>query len=1186
MAIKFKDIVRQAENARRRWNQSVREAPGQLLRGMKDAVSLTVKHVGKMQDAQAENQAKYLEGGMQQGARKRLDSFFYDKAIGADRIKAIDERIASGDKDFIREQARKQVRILQDVSGMLMGTNDAPVDVVRNTSRVTQVAKKLLQKNRTGLVEEYISRFGNKVDADSARELFRKVGYDGKNASAVHEVSSQIADDAFFKLVKERPQKKVLFLAGGGGSGKTAATRAFANDDYAAVFDGTFSNFESAARRINVARQAGKEVEVVFVGRNAADAWKEGVLRRLSKGDDRVVPLDVFVQAHTNAPKTVQRIIDEMPDVDVKFISNTGKLDDIAEQPVANISKLRYEEKKLAKELYDYTEQQITKGTITQEQGDALLGAYRRGLPEDFQRGAQQLDGQKINQVPSGFDQQGVRRVGNVRLDKFELPEGGADDIARIINENSGFVGQRRGVQTFEMTKKIAQEIQPKINLKPGKSLNAEELQALGNAVASLQLRVTKLANQVTSGTNADLDILKLQSARAELAAALASYSGATAEAGRSLQILRATRRALDSNDPDLIQKAIKISGGRENAEDIAKRLLELGDDEVAKFRFLRNLQKPTRGDYLTWHFYSSILSGPATHIRNTYANAANLLVDLISKPFAAGIDYAKTVGYEAVGVQREREVLLGEIPHEIVGTWVGLKSGTRKALFMLKNGFSLDDVAHSELAKPEAFRGVFPNLVSRSLQASDEFFRSMFASKELYSIAYTRAYKEGLSGRELATRAAEIVTDPSVDIIEQVAKAGAKGVYQKELGELGKGLSRLRDDVILEIRGKPRRIFNPIKFVIPFVQTPVNVVKEGLELTPLGLFTGAVNNTPRMASKVQGRALLGSIVLTSLAFPAAEGKISGNGPSDPDLRDLLYEQGWQPNSIKIGSTWYNYQSTPFAVPLSLLGNSAEMWMYDGEKPSVGALLAKMGDTLLNQGYLSGISALQDALDEPERFGPKFVNNFLRSMVPASGALGQIARAVDPVIRNPDGTIEYLKSGIPGQSQFLSPLRNALGTEATRPGGFLNQFNPMKSSPERDNFVVEELREVGYVPNEPTKKVGNRQMHKAQFSEFLRVSGSLKTQIMLEAFGTDGYQDLGIDEKVKVIQKIVEKANDYGRQYIRGELELDAFGIQHDKLNVEQREILNSIIITDGYKKLSDSEKRELIQKTWDQIKE
>jgi hypothetical protein len=734
-----------------------------------------------------------------------------------------------------------------------------------------------------------------------------------------------------------------------------------------------------------------------------------------------------------------------------------------------------------------------------------------------------------------------TRLVGNIRLDKFDLPKDSLDDFAKIIEDNDAFVTQRRGVQTFADTEALAHEVKVPTKVKPGKAFNAEELQALGNQIAYTRTQLDEVATKIKLGDNTDLSLLKQAELQTKIGALFASYSGATAEAGRSLSILRNVRKAVASKDPDLIKQAVNALGGRDKIEEVANRLATFAEDDLlGKYRYIRSLQKPGALDWANWYWYTNLLSGPKTQVRNILGNVSNTTFNFISKPFTSGIEYAH---YLATG--DVPNVRFGEIPAEAHGILSGIKEGWKKAHFIMKNGFTLDDVAQLDFKPPEVAGGIYTNLIGRSLEAADQFFRSVAASAELHAQAYTSGINEGLKGKAFQEFYEEFVTNPPVEAMKSISRQGARAVFREPGGKIISALTSLKNDFDLKLpSGKTVKVFNPLKFVTPFVSTPANIIKSSLEVTPIGFFTGFFRETAREQSLALGKAAFGSVALLPLALMAAEGRISGSGPKDKELRDLLYSTGWQPNSIRIGNKWYSYSNfQPLALPLSVMANAFELHHYEGGDVDPTAVIAKTANSLFQQSYLSGLAALQDALENPESFGKSFANKFLTSVVPLSGFRGQLTRAEDEVVRSPSTLSESVKSTIPGLSDEVRPRLNAFGEESTRDTGlpqpleFLSNFlSPIDIRQVKDTPISQELFrlrdsiQIGLPSKSFTVNNAKIELTSDEQNELIKVSGQRIKERLEQAIESESWATRSDEAKAKFIKKLIEDSREQAKK--------------------------------------------------------
>lgn len=150
------------------------------------------------------------------------------------------------------------------------------------------------------------------IDADRVRELSPDYAATkdsrSKLADAVHEPASAFSKYILARALKEQPAGPVVFLAGGGGSGKSTASARLPEIAKGApiVVDSTLANAASAARRIDQARTAGRQVRIAYVAADVPTAWRRVEQRRVSQG--RGVPLEAFLEAHVNALHTVDNL--------------------------------------------------------------------------------------------------------------------------------------------------------------------------------------------------------------------------------------------------------------------------------------------------------------------------------------------------------------------------------------------------------------------------------------------------------------------------------------------------------------------------------------------------------------------------------------------------------------------------------------------------------------------------------------------------------------------------------------------------------------------------------------------------------------------------------------------------------------------------------------------------------------
>lgn len=694
------------------------------------------------------------------------------------------------------------------------------------------------------------------------------------------------------------------------------------------------------------------------------------------------------------------------------------------------------------------------------------------------------IDGERMLKDIGGYDPAtGIFRVGNIRLDKFDVTPEVKDFMKDLIQEGHYYVEQRRGTINFEKNGELAREIAPSLKLKAGQTLNSEELESLASAVGGLSLKAQEAA-ALAAKEPSEINVAKATAARLEANIAMASLSGAKSEAGRALSIQRKIMKGIVARDYKVLRTALKLGKGKYNGEQIAGMLSKIdANDPFAQYRFLQSLRVPKLGDYLMELWYNSILSGPITHLRNLIGNTANTAWLVASHPGAVLYDVVR-----AAKTGNPRSIRLSEMNWQAIQqAFHGGLVGAQKGLAVMKTGFTPDDVAMLELRQPEAFKGGFGAVINtpkRLLSASDAVARNILQQADLYGRAFNVAKNEGLKGAEFDQRMAELLAQPTPEMMEGAEKFATRNVFQEEGGNFLSGMSRLRDSI--EIAG-----IKPMRFVIPFIETPANVFKLGIRATPIGFFRKA--KTEREAARDFGSALLGSLLLIPIAMLAAAGRISGSGPSDKKKKEALYRTGWQPYSVKIGDKWYSYLNmTPISTSLSWVGNYFDGFQFDGVLPDTAGLFTlsiRNMKSILDQSYLSGLNGLISAINGTAGQQQTYINRLATSLVPQFWQ--QSVRFFDPTVFDTTNIGDAFKSAL-GLHDGLPTKYDAFGTPIKRQRASGLPIFPSKEaiSPLEKKLIDLGVESIGAPPD----KIGKHAMTPQQYSQFSKKVGDLLKQ--------------------------------------------------------------------------------------------
>ena len=293
-----------------------------------------------------------------------------------------------------------------------------------------------------------------------------------------------------------------------------------------------------------------------------------------------------------------------------------------------------------------------------------------------------------------------------------------------------------------------------------------------------------------------------------------------------------------------------------------------------------------------------------------------------------------------------------------------------------------------------------------------------------------------------------------------------------------------------------------------------------------------------RAFQKAQTRMHMGNGTAITMMMLASQGKMTGSGPSDPELRKRLVDTGWKPYSIRVGDTYYSYQGAePFSSILGIASDAAEI-MFDGklsdeENSNIAmSITVMLANQITDKTFMQGFSQLVNTISDPERYGGNMAESYVRSLVPRVVALTQ--KQQDGYVRYSRTYVDSLKSQIPWLSETLEPRRNAWGMKIM----VGDTFGPGVMSPIYSSTLGENYRKdtgTAYMPNRgkrayaldkemvdkekgirwsPSKhaevlnipNIGELELNDQEISMFHEVSGMFLIEELEKAIASENYQ--------------------------------------------------------------------------------
>ena len=653
-----------------------------------------------------------------------------------------------------------------------------------------------------------------------------------------------------------------------------------------------------------------------------------------------------------------------------------------------------------------------------------------------------------------------------------------ADAMAPSIDE------ARRGVRTNKITKISADKVgawKTLLNRRTGEPLNAEQTLAARNLWAASTDKLVEMSKAaVENPTPENLyqfrRMLTLQhviqkeviAARSETARALQSWAIPT---GGPMERMRDISSVIDrTGGPRVSMKMAQDIAALSNAPNAAQAIHRYADMPVWK--------KLPASAYEYW-INIGLLSGPKTHMVNMLSNSAVALLSVPERGFASlmasarrGLDESTEIGVEA-----------GEALAQISGLRGGILDGMRnasRALWSGQTGFGVDKIelprqrmissgawnvrSDSWIGRGIDTLGAAVNVPGRMLQAEDEFFKTVGYRMELHAQAHRLVRKELQDGTlqraDINKRIAEILEDPPESIRMEAAWTAAYQTFTNEPGPFTRVIQEASKTV------------PALRLVLPFTNTPGNILKYTFERTPLAPLTARFRNAMAKggadADLAMSRLTLGSLGLMYAMDLALKGQITGSGPAEnfSEMQNWR-RQGNQPYSLKLGDKQYAYnRMDPLGYHLGLAADLGEYVLNESQpdentgaeiQEAFAASVFAVAENITSKSYLQGLSMLLEAVEDPRRFAPRYLERFSTSFIPA--AVRQTTTGLDPVLRHPHDIVSSLKSKLPYYSEDIPPRRDLWGREISFQSGLGGAYD-----------LISPIYARSYVP-EPIDKV-------------------------------------------------------------------------------------------------------------------
>lgn len=405
----------------------------------------------------------------------------------------------------------------------------------------------------------------------------------------------------------------------------------------------------------------------------------------------------------------------------------------------------------------------------------------------------------------------------------------------------------------------------------------------------------------------------------------------------------------------------------------------------------------------------------------------------------------------------------------------------------------------NEKLATAFDWLGKAIRLPSRMLLTGDELFKQLNYRADLYA----RLYRQGVA----------LYGDDAARIAQHVEDNFDKWFTKHGAGKAEQSLAYARETTWTQelVRGSLGHTIQTVpakhpwlRPVLPFVRTPVNIVNDMFMHTPginrlMKQYKADIAAGGERAAMAKGKEALGSLFWGAAVVMASEGTITGGGPKDKNLRDRLYETGWQPYSIKVGDKYYSFSRfDPYGM---FLGLAADFAMIAREAPeneantlAVGMITA-LSNNLMSKTYLKGLADTLNVITNPEMHGEKFLQRQAATYVPFSSAAGQLRQETDSMMREVRSVADAFMNKIPGFSDDLPARRSWVTGDPIMyaDGVGPDLFSPMAYREHKGDVVMDELARLDYGFEPPSRKLMNLvELSSAQYSRLNELHGKVR----------------------------------------------------------------------------------------------
>ena len=552
------------------------------------------------------------------------------------------------------------------------------------------------------------------------------------------------------------------------------------------------------------------------------------------------------------------------------------------------------------------------------------------------------------------------------------------------------------------------------------------------------------------------------------------------------------------------------------------------------------------------WRYFS-MLGNPRTHIRNLTGNAVFMPAISFKNVLAAGME-------KAVGLSN------GDMTYtKAVKVKQEYKNFAQKDFAQVKDAVT----SGGKMNPSDMIRDKQKIFDHKTLESLRKFNFNLLEKEDILFLRhhYARALSMYLQSNRVDLKS---ISDNTLIKARKYAINEAQKATFRDASKMANMLNRfshINKGTALVIEG-----------MLPFKKTPINILKRGVEYSPIGLIKaltydlsmlkkGEINGGININEFIDGLAcgLSGTMIMALGMFLASLGIIQG-GMGDDKEGQFEKLKGVQEYSIQIGGVSYTIDwMAPASLPLFVgveLYNAIQGDYENATFADIADSLAQISEPVFEMSMLSGLNNTFDAISFSDNkitaAAEEIVTGYLSQAVPT--VLGQTARTIDGTRRR---TYIDKNSGLPsGVQRFVQKVMNKTplsylnqpyvdqwGREDNNDNiflravenfvspGFISEIKPT----ELDDALTElyaSTGDTGVLPSSPQKYLtveGERiDLTGSQYTQLSKIRGNTAQRVLAEMIATPEDARLSDEEKASAVSFAYKYAAEVAKSELLG----------------------------------------------------